>query len=55
MRNSRWYPKRDQTQRDTQITKEEFANNWDNIFGKKEKVEEPEEKVEDDSGSEEEQ
>jgi hypothetical protein len=47
MRNTRWYPKRDQSQRDSNVTKKQFDDNWEKAFGKKDKkVEEAEEKVE---------
>ena len=40
MRNSRWYPRSEGSQRDSQVSKKKFDDNWDQIFGKKDKVEE---------------
>lgn len=47
MRNSRWYPRGEGSQRDSTISKEQYNSNWDDIFGKKDKkVEEAEEQPE---------
>jgi len=47
MRNSRWYPRSDQSQRDSSISQKQYDDNWENIFGKKDKkVEESEDQAE---------
>jgi len=47
LRNKRWYPRGDGSRRDSNVSKKEYDDNWDNIFGKKDKpVEESEDQAE---------